>query len=363
MPIANDTQQLIAQVFNTSRSNSEVYDVIAKMREAAADPSPLTRLIEDPAIVELARLKKEHRLKSSSKVPSIRKLAIEEEEYQLGRLKVLLQCSADHLEHAVRRAEEAEVLGRYAESQEKAVLAKLEAMKQAKSHAQAELQTSITDSHRFQLELQSTERDLDRLKNDLRRMERLKDEYEKSTVKAEEQVRQYKNKLLDYRIRESNLEHGHRIELLNTLDEGREEGWIEGEKDGYKEGRAQGYLEGKNAGRAEGYEEGRAKGYEEGRGAGRKEGLLEGYKQGRDEERKKALEAFDKFLDEEMNGQDEKVGFPVLVASGKLTLVGSETPGYVGGRSRYIAPQVLYQCHRHHDHLRLAASWNVLGDV
>ncbi|KAG6879669.1 hypothetical protein C0992_013205 [Termitomyces sp. T32_za158] len=284
------------------------YNVIKMMREAAADPSPLTRLIEDPAIVELARLKKEHRLKSSKKVPSIRKLAIEKEEYQLSRLKALLRSSADHLEHAVRRMEEAEMFARHTAIQEKTVFSELETMRQSKSRTEAELQLSITDSQRFQLDLQNAERDLERLKNDLRRAEKLKSEYEKANIKAEEQVRHTKDKLLGYKIRTGNLEHGHRIELMDTLDKGREEGWIEGEKNGYKEGQAQGYLNGKNVGRAEGYKQGRGEGYEEGRDIGRKEGLLEGYKQGRDEERRTALEAFDKFLNEELNGEDEKVG-------------------------------------------------------
>ncbi|KAG6886160.1 hypothetical protein C0993_000678 [Termitomyces sp. T159_Od127] len=295
MPVANDVRKLIAQPFDTGRSNSEVYDVIKIMREAAADPSPLTCLKEDPAIVELARHKKEHRLKNSKKVPSIRKLVIKKEEYQLGRLKASLRCSADHLEHALRRTEEAEMFARHSAIQEKAVLSELETMRQSKSRTEAELQISVTDSRRFQLDLQDAERDLEWLKNDLRRVEKLKGEYEKATIKAEGQVGQYKDKLLDYRIQTSNLEHGRRIELMNMLDKGREEKWIEGEKDGYKEGQVQGYLNGKNAGRTEGYKEGRAKGYEGGREAGRKEGLLEGYKQGRDEERRTALEAFNNF--------------------------------------------------------------------
>ncbi|KAG6845894.1 hypothetical protein H0H87_000700 [Tephrocybe sp. NHM501043] len=284
------------------------HDVVAKMRSAAADPSPLTRLIADPAIVELAKLKKhgKYGMKGSKKVPSIRRLAIEEEECELGRLKAILRCAADHLERAAQRVGESEALARYAEKQEKEALVKLTAAEVVKTRMETELRESIADSQRYQLELQSADEKLQHLESDLRRAERLKDEYEKATVKAEEQRRQYKNKLLDYKMRKNAIEHGHWIELLNTLDEGREEGWVEGEKDGLKEGRAQGYQEGKNIGRLEGLKEGRAKGYVEGKNVGKGEGLKEGYMQGRADERQTAFEAFDRFLDEEMDSQDDK---------------------------------------------------------
>ncbi|KAG6832631.1 hypothetical protein H0H92_014467 [Tricholoma furcatifolium] len=310
METVNDTQLPIAELFDIHRSNDVVRDVIAKMRDAAADPSPLTRLIEDPAIIELSRLKKQSGGKGLKNVPSIRRLAIEEEEYQLGRLKALLRCAADHLEHEVRRAGEAEVLARYAQSQEKGVRARLETMELAKSRTETELQASVAECQRLQLELQSVERDLQFTKIDLHRVENLKGEYEKATGKAEEKARQYKDRLIDYRIRESNLEHDHQIELLNTLDEGREDGFQEGQEKGYVEGiragKADGYKEGMKAGKIEGSKEGRAKGYQEGRDVGRAEGVVEGRKQGHMEERRTALEAFDRFLDEESNEQDDK---------------------------------------------------------
>ncbi|KAG6842177.1 hypothetical protein C0991_001670 [Blastosporella zonata] len=311
------------------------------MREAAADPSPLTRLIKDPAIIELARLKKQgNTTKDSKKVPSIRRLAIKEEEYELGRLKALLKCGADHLEHEARHAEEADVLARYAERQEKQLLAKVTAAELAKYRAETDLQASVADSQEFQLELQRADLKLQRLEADLHRVERLKDEYEKATIKAEEQYRQYKNRLLNSKMRESDMEEGHRIELQNALEEGREEGRIEGEKNGYRDGKGQGYVEGKTAGKVEGFKEGRAKSYREGKNAGRLEGLAEGYIQGRVEERRTALEAFDRFLDEEMDGQDDKVGGLISSLSPLLTYDPSLDSGvleFVNGRSRYIA--------------------------
>ncbi|KAG6849827.1 hypothetical protein H0H93_004636 [Arthromyces matolae] len=240
MPISSDTQHAPPHSFEPSSITNEIQQVIATLREAAADPSPLTRLIQDPAIIKLAQLKKDRVVKSSTKVASIRKMAIEEEEHELARLKVMLRWAANHLEVVSRRADEREALLQFSENQEKAIQVHLEASQLAKSLAEVEVQTAVGHARQLQLELHGLELDVQHMKTDLRHAEKLRDEYEKAAVRAEEQVKHYKSKLLDYKMRNNDLEYNHRIELLNTLNEGRIQGFKEGRVRGYEEGKAGG---------------------------------------------------------------------------------------------------------------------------
>lgn len=95
------------------------------------------------------------------------------------------------------------------------------------------------------------------------------------------------------------MEQGRQVDMVRCFDEG----WTEGNEEGFEEG---GNI-----------------GYNEGREAGRKVGLCEGREQGRIEGRRKALEAFDRFLGDEM---------------GVWSFPYSEAPGFENGQSRYTTP-------------------------
>ena len=103
--------------------------------------------------------------------------------------------------------------------------------------------------------------------------------------------------------REEGRLEGMRLEVRRRYDDGRDDGFEDGRSEGYEAGYAEGLEEGKaegfHAGRTEGVASGRLAGFEEGKQVGFDEGFKEGYERGRREERAHALEAFDKFLDDE----------------------------------------------------------------
>ena len=88
-----------------------------------------------------------------------------------------------------------------------------------------------------------------------------------------------------------------RLEVRRRYTDGRDEGFEDGRAEGYEAGHHEGYEEGRD----EGFNMGRMAGFEEGKKAGYKDGFQTGYTQGRKEERAKALEAFDRFIETEMD--------------------------------------------------------------
>ncbi|KAF8070540.1 hypothetical protein FPV67DRAFT_1448272 [Lyophyllum atratum] len=237
-------------------------NVLFQLREAAAAPSPLAQFLEDPAVIELSRLKHKSGPKGSRKTPSITQLALVEEERKSRRCRITRALT---LKSTKNRSPIGSVT-----------------VESSRSQAEGEHERYVAESRRYQIGMESAERELQRLKSEYRRTSKIKDDFEEASMKAEELNRHYQNKLLRYQIRGDSMEQGRQLEMVRCFDEGREEGWTEGNE--------------------EGFDEGRSRGYEEGREAGRKEGLLEGGERGRIEERRKALEAFDKFLSEETGG-------------------------------------------------------------
>ncbi|KAF5380375.1 hypothetical protein D9615_004500 [Tricholomella constricta] len=284
MPEQGINSQSNAPILEVPKLRSGGHDVVFQLREAAAAPSSVLQFLEDPAVVEFSRMKNKSGAKDSRKMTSIIQLALVEEERQVQHLKALLRNAAGHLEYEIRRADDAELRAHYAESNEKQVSTKLVEAESAILRAEAERERSVSESQQYQIELESAERELQCLKIDVRRAERLKDGFEEANTKAEELNIHYRNKLSKWQIREDTIQHEHQIEMMKSFDEG----WTEGNEEGFKEGRNYGY--------------------QEGRIAGRTEGLREGKERGQIEEREKALEAFDKFLNEEM-GYDDSVSF------------------------------------------------------
>lgn len=114
-------------------------------------------------MIELSRLKHEGGPKGSRKTPSIKQLALIEEERRVVHLKALLRSAADHLEYEVRRVDEGALWAHYAEVHEKEASAKLVAAEFSKSPAEGEYERSVAESKISE----SAERELQRLKSDV----------------------------------------------------------------------------------------------------------------------------------------------------------------------------------------------------
>jgi flagellar biosynthesis/type III secretory pathway protein FliH len=267
------------------------HDVIAQLREVTHSPSPLSRFLQDPAILELSKSKqKGHRRSSRSRerrTPSITTLALVEEERQVNHLKVLLGSASDRLEYEIRRADEAEARAQYAEMRAKDATTQLVAAETAKRGAEAGSQQLSADNKRYQIQFEHLEREMKRLKADILRLEEENEWLEASNIKAKESSRHYQNALRDYQAREDGREEGQQRAMQQCFEDGREEGW--------------------SLGQDEGFEEGRQEGFQEGLRTGRKQGFGEGREHGRNEERKNAMEAFDRFMNEEMHEYDDEV--------------------------------------------------------
>ncbi|KAJ3806483.1 hypothetical protein F5876DRAFT_91051 [Lentinula aff. lateritia] len=104
------------------------------------------------------------------------------------------------------------------------------------------------------------------------------------------------------KIRVANLELQSKFRSYQAKEQGREEGLKSGMLKQFHENRQ--YIW--EAGFSDGFEEGREAGFEEGNRKGRKEGVREGREQGRREERRNALDAFDRFIKEEREGEDDR---------------------------------------------------------
>lgn len=103
------------------------------------------------------------------------------------------------------------------------------------------------------------------------------------------------------KIRTENLELQSRYRTQLAREQGREEGLKRGMAKQFQENRQYIY----EAGYSDGFEEGRESGLKEGIKKGRKEGVVEGKAQGRREERRNALEAFDRFIQEQREDEEE----------------------------------------------------------
>ena len=263
------------------------HDVIAQLREVTYSPSPLARFLQDPAVLELSKSKpKGHHRSSRSRerrTPSLTALALVEEERQVNHLKALLRNVTDRLEHELRRADEADTRAQYAEIRARDTTKQLVAAETAQREAEAGLQQSNIDNKKYQIQFERLEREMKHLKADILRLEEEKEGLEESNVKAKESSRHYQNALRDYEAREVGRKGGRQRGMQQCFEEGREEGW--------------------SLGHDEGFEEGRQEGFEEGVIAGRKEGFSKGREQGRDEERKNAMEAFDRFMNDESDDE------------------------------------------------------------
>lgn len=261
-------------------------------------PSPLGRLLQDPAVLELSKAAKQKGHRSSRsrerRTPSLTTIALVEEERHVNHLRALLRSASNRLEYEIRRADDAEARGQSAEMRIKDTTAQLMIAERARREAETGSKQSNAESRRYQIQIEQMEIEMRRLEANTLRLEEENERLEESSIKAKETSRQYQTALRDYQAREDGKEVGRQMAIQRWFETGREKGWSLGHK--------------------EGYEEGKQEGFDEGIKVGRTEGLREGVEHGKNEERKKAIEAFDRFMDEEM-GYDEQVSVPIRPTS------------------------------------------------
>lgn len=218
-------------------------------------------------------------------------LVLADEERQVNRLKSLLRSTGDRLEYEIRRADDATTRAEYAETRAKEVCARLGISEASRSRSEMEATKSNDEARLYRLRLESAEHEMGRLRSDIEHLQKRRKEAEELVSKTNDAARGFQVALDDYKAREREREDVAQIELDTWFSQGKEDGW--------------------DAGHAEGLEEGRSEGFKHGLKIGKKEGFDEGLKIGRKEERQNALQAFDRFLADEMD-DDEDLSVSVI---------------------------------------------------
>lgn len=262
--------------------------------------------------------KKERDRDRENDTASILTQVLEQEERQARHLKAVLRQTGARLEEELRRADLTEVRARTAEISLQDFSNRLGASESARHQLELDATRAQEECRRWQMQADAAEREARRLQSELARAERARAEHEQVEKEVREEARSAKQTLREWQAREQGREEVRRMEVRRRFTDGRDEGFESGRaegyeagrQDGYEEGRDEGYeagrMEGYNAGRLTGFDEGRKAGYEEGRKAGYQEGFDTGHAQGRKEERVRALEAFDRFIESEMDHDNHR---------------------------------------------------------
>ena len=296
-------------------------DFIAQVHEATNSPSTITRLLQDPTILpqgsaEDLNKERKHRSRSHSRhrSPLIAAIAIAEEEKRAQQLKVLLRGSSERLEYEMQRAEEATARAAFAELQEREAFARAKTAQDAKFEMEMEATRVERELRSHQIELEGSHREIARLEEEIQDMKREMEALQKAENRAQRSLREFQLgwKKMEIETRE------YAIEVQGIVDKS------------YKDGKEDGYNEG--------YEDGYRAGVKEGVRKGRKEGLREGREQGRIEERRNALEAFDRFLSEDTNDAQRVC---VILSLCDLCSTCCRVHGSDGGHNLFIGLMVI----------------------
>lgn len=307
-------------------------DLVSQVHEAAYSPSPLVGLLQDPHVVRSlarrsSRSRSSRRPSTSATGPergrredkendsmSVLTVVLAEEERQVNHLRALLRTTAERLEDERVRANQAENRADFNESRVRELQMKLANSDATKHSADLETERAKDESHRLKMHMEMVEREVQRLRNSLNNMTKRKDEAEREASEAQGTARKAEQRLREYEAEQEGRDEGRRLASKKNYDAGWRECWPVA----HEEGRTQGYEEGRGEGFASGRSEAKLTFYEEGRKKGKLEGYQEGIEKGTREERDRALEEFDKFLEEEVSGSvHERVSRiqPVLPSS------------------------------------------------
>ena len=224
-------------------------------------------------------------------------VVLAEEERQVNHLRSLLRTTADRLEDERVRANQAENRADFNESRVRELQMKLSNSEAAKHSEELETERARDETHRFKMQMDMMEREVQRLRNSLSNMTKKKDEAERDASEAHDTARKAEQRLREYEAEQGGREEGRRLASKKNYDAGWRECWPVA----HEEGRTQGYEQGHGEGYVRGRSEAKLTFYEEGRTKGKMEGYQEGIERGMREERDRALEEFDKFLEEEVS--------------------------------------------------------------
>lgn len=278
------------------------------MRDATYSPSPLLNILHDPTLLSAGStdsLRGGSRRPSRSpgrrrehRTPIVAAAALAEEERQANHLKSLLRVSSDRLEYEMRRADEAVARADFAERQEREALRRARVAEAENERIQAASVSLERDMRNYQMQLEASQREARRFQNDIRPIEREMEEVRLSEARAQESIQKYQATLREYERQMKERASQMKAALESWYESGRESGHVEGYDQGHHEGRRVGMKEGRKL--------------------GRKEGVIEGREQGRNEERRNAVEAFERFLAEDADEQRVSVSSALFAGDSSL---------------------------------------------
>lgn len=202
--------------------------------------------------------------------------ALIEAEHKIKHYKALLRITADKLEEAVRRANEAASRARSAESCAADALIKVSVAESAQHRSEREHLQATQEVERQRRMTDEMELELRREQRNVLRLESENEMLRRSVDKVKESKERYAEAYRELEAQRAGAEGSRVLEVKRSFEEGRQEGW--------------------NEGRAQGHEEGRRDGYRR----GRREGGRAGRAEGRQEAREEALDALDRYLENEM---------------------------------------------------------------
>lgn len=226
---------------------------------------------------------------------------LDDDNRQSEQLRGALVITREKLEIETHRADNAELRAETAE-------AKLRQSEARATNAERARRTLEIEDARTREEIKRLRQQLDNAHREIRRAQSFIDELAEARNKAElaahknrETARGYQLALREREMLEQGREEGRRLGMQKGYREGRLRGWEEGREEGWEEG-----LEEGREGSAEGVVKGRVDGWRAGLDRGQSIGKAQvwkaGQRDGREEERRQAVDAFDKYMDNEPVG-------------------------------------------------------------
>ncbi|KAF8483176.1 hypothetical protein JB92DRAFT_3032462 [Gautieria morchelliformis] len=272
---------------------------LANLREATSTPSPVSDILADPKMVRVLTRPMTPR-RSSSRNSKPRKptndgtpelpllsLVLNEEQRQSSQLRVLLRSTTDRLEYEMQRADEMRRRADYAENMVRQASERIANMVAAQHKTELTVAQLTEEVKRYRMRVEDMQGEVERAQADIDELEDKKRLVERDARQARELVNLYEKTLAEREAKETG-----RQEAMKHMGHRFVDGIVEGRNEGYETAKRTERARRKHISRAA---------FE----AGRVEGFNEGSTQGRAQERRKAMEAFDKFLASQGYTEDE----------------------------------------------------------
>ncbi|GJJ06629.1 hypothetical protein Clacol_000823 [Clathrus columnatus] len=274
-----------AQGTSNSYIQRERAKFFMQLRQMAATPTPVANALNDPNWSRVLTPRPKSRSSKSSKSSNsstksdsldtshLIQLVFNAEERQTNELKMLLRTTGDRLEQELHRADAAERRAAFAEERTKISSERIADFISVKHEADLRIVQLGEETKRLRLMIETQHRELERAQDRIAELER-------QNMRAEYDIKNAKKSAKEFEL---------------ALQEQRSQDKLNQENrfvDGIVEGRQAGYEIAKKLER-----EKRKRVYQTAFEAGRNAGFDEGLACGREEERERALDAFDKFLE------------------------------------------------------------------